>query len=932
MVAVLPFVNVSGQPADAWIGDGIAETLLSDLERGGLVSVVGPGTLLAEAGAQGTALPEGDDRVAIEIGRRLGLAWLVRGGYQHANDQVRITARVIDVATGDVVGTAKVDGAISRIFELQDRIVTELGADLRGAQPAAAARAPVGEAPRPGSGAVVGAEGGGRPGRRSATGPPAGRGVSAPARALSTEDPPGKPSGAVSLALPPGYDGPPAPVAAASATRDAAGRVTMRAVRLTTPLRIDGALDEALYREVEPASDFIQIEPSDGQKAVNQTQVWLAFDDDNVYFSVNCFDNDMAHLVSTEMRRDNNLIFIGNDFVAFLIDSFYDKRNSLFLSFNPSGARLEGQVSNERVYLPDWNPVWSVKTQRRADGWSAEAAVPFKSIRYRPGKSQVWGFQVQRMKRSTNELSFLAHPPKARLMQAYQHVSMYPTLVGIEAPAQSVNVDVKPYVTANLLTDVKANPRISNDPGGDIGVDAKLGVTQNLSADLTYNTDFAQIEADDQQVNLTRFGLFFPEKRDFFLENQGTFNFGGINGGGFGVTAGSDAPILFYSRRIGLNGSRLIPIKGGGRLTGRIGKFELGALDMESGKDEVSATRATNFSVVRVKRDLLRKSGVGLIYAARSVALNGVGANQTYGADLSLAFFQNLNIDSYWARTATDGVTSGDQSYRSQLNYTGDRYGAQLEHLDVGERFNPEVGFVRRVDLRKEHGQFRFSPRPRSSKRVRKYTHQATVDFFRNHRGVTESRELEGETIIEFQNADRFRVDFQNTDEFLLGPFPIASGVTLPVGGYNYNTLHVGYQGGQQRRISGTIFMEYGTFYNGRKATLNVTRGRVNLTSKLSIEPNYALNRVTLMQGDFTTNLVGTRVTYAVTPLMFTNAFLQYSSTSGLVSANVRFRWEYRPGSELFVVFNEERDARATPFPALANRAFIVKVNRLLRF
>jgi len=750
--------------------------------------------------------------------------------------------------------------------------------------------------------------------------------------AQSAEAPAGKPSGATSLALPAGYVGPPVPVAPASVSRDAAGRMTLRAVRLTTPLRIDGALDEALYREVEPASDFIQIEPSDGEKALNQTQVWLAFDNDNVYFAVNCFDNDMAHLVSTEMRRDNNLIFMGNDFVAFLFDTFYDKRNSLFLSFNPAGARLEGQVSNERVYLPDWNPVWSVKTQRRADGWSAEAAVPFKSIRYRPGKSQVWGFQVQRMKRSTNELSFLAHPPKSRLMQAYQHVSMYPTLVGIEAPSQTVNVDIKPYVTSNLVTDVNASPRLSNDPGGDIGVDAKLGVTQNLSADLTYNTDFAQIEADDQQVNLTRFGLFFPEKRDFFLENQGTFNFGGINGGGFGTTAGSDAPILFYSRRIGLNGSRLVPIKGGGRLTGRIGKFEVGALNMQSGEEEVTATRATNFSVVRVKRDFLRKSSVGLIYTGRSVALNGVGSNQTYGADLSLAFFQNLNIDSYWARTATDGVTSGDRSYRSSLNFTGDRYGAQVEHLDVGERFNPEVGFVRRVNLRKEHLQFRFSPRPRSSKRIRKYSYQATMDVLRNRAGVMELRERDGDFWIDFQNADKFRVYFVNSAEFLPAPFKIASNVTLPVGSYNYNNIQVAYTIGQQHYFSGTMSLDYGTFYNGRKTTITLGKGRLNLTSRLSTEPTWSLNMVRLLQGDFTTNLIGSRVTFAVTPLMFTNALVQYSSTSGVVSANIRFRWEYQPGSELFVVYNEERDARATAFPALANRAFIVKVNRLFRF
>ena len=912
-VAVLPFENISGQPQDDWLGAGIVESVLADLETRN-AAVIGPAALRAEARREGTDLDV--ERNAIALSRRLGAAWLVTGGYQHFGDLLRITARVVDVRTGAVTNTVKVDGRREDLFELQDRIVAEL-----------ALHAPL----VPSTGGVTGGQG-----AAAVADPTTGHSASsalfaAPNRTFGLSPPTtAAPPTVAAFNLPAGYVGPPPPVAPATMSRDAQGRVTIRAVRLTSPLRIDGTLDEALYREVEPASDFVQIDPHDGQPAVDQTQVWLSFDKENVYFSVNALERDMDSLVANEMRRDIPTVFTANDVVAFLFDTFYDRRNALFLGFNPLGGINDGQVTNESNYSGDWNPVWSVRTRRNADGWSAEAAVPFKSIRYQPGREQVWGFQVERMKRSRNELSFLSRPPKARLMQAYQHVGAFATVVGIEAPVRSTSIDVKPFVTSNLVTDMSASPRIANDPSADFGVDAKVGVTQSLIADLTYNTDFAQVEADEQQVNLTRFGLFFPEKRDFFLENQGTFSFGGISSGGFGRRG--DAPLLFYSRQIGVNKSRMVPIRGGGRLTGRVGKFMVGAIDMQSGDEEISGARSTNFSVLRVKRDLLRRSSVGAIFTGRSVSQDGLGSNQAYGVDGTFAFFQNLNINTYWARTDSAGRPGDNASYRGELDYNGDRFGVQMEHLDIGANFNPEIGFVRRVDLMKNRAFLRFSPRPRASPRIRKYIYQASFDLFRNHAGVTESREAQVDFHVDFQNASRIVLFYQNNYENLPVPFRIAPGVELPVGAYTYNNFHAGYMAPSQGRLSGRINTDIGTFYNGRKYTLSVLRGKVSLTPQLSIEPLYTLNVVRLVEGRFTAHLAGTRLTFTPTPLMFTSALVQYNSSTGSVSANVRLRWEYQPGSELFVVFNEERDARATRFPGLANRAIIVKVNRLFRF
>jgi hypothetical protein len=279
-----------------------------------------------------------------------------------------------------------------------------------------------------------------------------------------------------------------------------------------------------------------------------------------------------------------------------------------------------------------------------------------------------------------------------------------------------------------------------------------------------------------------------------------------------------------------------------------------------------------------------------------------------------------------------NGLRKADTSYRAQLDYTGDRYAVQLEHLDVGRDFNPGVGYVRRTDMRRSYGLAKFSPRPKSNKVVRKYSFTGSMAYIENGAGRLETREHDGEFGIEFQSADKFTLSYGDTYEFLPAPFRIATGVTLPVGGYTFGSTRVAYNTAQRRRFSGNLSGEYGTFYDGHKTAVGVSGGRVSVNARFSMEPTYSVNWVSLAQGDFTTHLAGSRVTYSMTPFMFTSALLQYNSGTHSLSSNVRLRWEYRPGSELFVVYNDERDTFARRFPDLTNRAFIVKINRLLRF
>jgi hypothetical protein len=706
--------------------------------------------------------------------------------------------------------------------------------------------------------------------------------------------------------------------------------MTIRAVRLSEPLRLDGVLDETLYSTAAPTTGFFQTEPDEGRPATERTEVWVSFDRDNVYVSFRCFESDVSRLVANEMRRDSNAIWQGNDLVGFIFDTFHDRRNAVLFTANAIGGRQDGQITNERQWNGDWNPVWEVQAGWFDGGWTIEAAVPFKSLRYRAGEQQTWGFNALRINRWKNEISLIVPGPSGQAQQGLQYSSIAPTLVGIEAPSQSIQLDAKPYVVSDFTSERTA-PSPVDDLGASIGLDVKYGITQNISADLTVNTDFAQVEADELQVNLTRFSLFFPEKREFFLENQGLFAFGGAATGGQSASA-SSTPILFYSRRIGLDDDRIVPIRAGGRVTGRVGRYSFGLLNIRTGEDDdIDSPPSANFAVVRVKRDILRRSSIGALVTERSAGSFGPGRNLAYGLDGGFSFFANLNINTYWARTRTDDLSGDDTSYRAQLDYNGDRYGLQLEQLSVGEDFRPEAGFVRRDDMRRTFGEARFSPRVPRIESIRKLLWSGSIDYIENGAGLLETREQQATFGVDFENSDVFRLEYTRTYEFLPKMFEISPGIELPVGSYDYESVRVGYNIGQRRRVSAQLALDHGTFYNGHRTSVQISRGRVNLSSQLSLEPTYTVNRVTLIQGAFTSHLAGSRITYTMTPMMFASALVQYRSDGRMVSTNARLRWEYQPGSELFVVYNEERDTLSRRFPTLINRAIIVKVNRLFR-
>jgi len=821
--------------------------------------------------------------------------WVIRGSYQQVETHLRVTAGVVDTESGRLLDAVTLDGDRSELFALQDELSVQLAEVL--------AR---GGVSRPLS-------------------------VSAPGDA-SEGRPVGQDQSQDSSKVPPVA---PLPI---DIPDDLPVDIVVRAIQLDAPLEFDGRLDESVYRDVPPVSGFTQQEPAEGELATDQTEVWVLFDDDTFYVSLRCWSEDPERIIANEIKRDGRGIF-GNETIAVLIDTFLDRRNGYEFKTNLLGGIFDATVANEQTSNRDWNGVWNVRASRFEEGWSVEMAIPFKTLRYRPGGTQRWGLNVQRRVAAKNEISFLAPIPRALSYMGMYKFSSAATIVDLKVPDSGRRFEIKPYGIADATTQFSGAGG-STALGADGGVDVKVGVTEGLTADFTYNTDFAQVEVDEQQVNLTRFGLFFPEKREFFLEGQGLFDFGpGRNSGPMasayhfkGERYGTVTPVLFFSRRIGLSGGRTVPIEVGGRLTGKAGPYSVGLLNVQTGTESGTGAVPTNFSVVRLKRDVLRRSTVGTLFTGRSVSIAQEGGNRVYGVDGDFGFYDNLRVNAYLARSESPEYKSDDLSYQAKIDYSGDRWGVTLDHLAVGKHFNPEVGFVRRADFRRNFGSFRWTPRPASQEHVRRFLLEGSLDYTRDGAGALATRIQQALFATEFQNGDRIFAGATDNYEYLNQPFQIAPDVDIPVGAYSFLNKRVVYVLASQRLISGGISVDRGDFFGGERTSLGYSSGRVALSSNLSVEPSMSFNWISLPQGELLMQLVAVRSTYTLTPRMFSAALVQFNSSNNALSTNIRFRWEYQPGSELFVVYTDERDTLLRGFPSLENRAIVVKVTRLFRF
>ena len=723
-------------------------------------------------------------------------------------------------------------------------------------------------------------------------------------------------------------DGPTPPIAPDTINRDEEGRATIRAIRLNQPLQLDGRLDEALYREIPPVNGFLQQYPNEGEPATERTDIWIFFDDQNLYISAFCHETHPERQIARELRRDERGVS-QQDNLSIVLDTFYDRRNGVYFQTNPLGVIREQSITDASSNS-SWNTVWDAKVMNTTQGYTTEMVIPFKSLRYRRAGSQLWGINVRRQVKWKNETSYLNPMPVSYGTAGILQMAIAATLVGLETPEQSVNIELKPYMVSSLTTDLEAAVPFNNDPTLDVGLDFKYGLTRSITADVTVNTDFAQVEEDVQQVNLTRFSLFFPEKRDFFLEGQGIFGFSGQGDGGPNDGSG-DVPTMFFSRRIGLSKGQPVPVIAGARVTGKAGDFDLGLINIQTDNKPSADAASTNFSVVRIKRDILRRSNIGFIVTRRGPSINHNDRSFTLGIDANLRFFENIEGNLYWARTATPGISGKDLSYRGLFEYAGDRYGFRIEQLMVGDKFNPEVGFVRRDDFRRSSVNMRFSPRTTNHRIIRKLTWQTTLDYITNANGLTlENRDLNGNFEIEFHSSDIFSFSYISQYEFLPKDFTISPGVIIPSDGYDFYSIDGSYELGEQRKISGTVEVSRGSLYGGNRTTIGYN-GRISISSRVALEPEISFNLIDLPFGKFKANLLTTRVIVTPTPRLFFSSLIQFNASSETMSSSVRMRWEYIPGSEFFMVYSDGRDTSRAGHPNLLNRTFAVKLTRLFR-
>ena len=907
---------------------------------------------------------------------------MVGGGYQRVGDRLRITARLMEVHTGTVAAATVVDGAAADLFALQDRVAADLvaaagaGASGGGVAPLTAGRRPgpssFGEGsflPGPPSGRgppeppSAGPPGGlpragtagrlppARPGERppGVTNPPAA--TARPSPVAPAARPPAGGAGFEAPRFAPGViDGPPPPLAPDVIRRDDQGNATIRAVEWPEGIRLDGQLDENVYFTVPAITGFIQQAPDEGAPATEETEAWILFDDDNIYVAARVWDSaPPSQWVANEMRRDTRQLR-QNDTFAVILDTFYDRRNGVAFYTNALGALADFQITNEGNPNSDWNPIWDVRTGRFEGGWTVEMEIPFKSLRYRPGPAQVWGVQLRRNVRRKNEWAYITALPISAGSGpgGIFRVSDAGTLVGLDAPSGSANLEIKPYGIGGISTNLAASEPTVNAGSGDGGLDVKYGITQNLTADLTWNTDFAQVEVDEQQVNLTRFSLFFPEKREFFLEGRGIFGFRPrrrrrrLRRGPAAGRAGRRRlrrrqradPVLQPADRLaepnrGADCRRRPGHRQDRRVRRRVaehpGRRTRGG---RGGDDQLHrrAAQARHSAPQQHRRHLHQPIGL----APRRRLQPGLRGGRDV---LLLREREPAGVRGPHADPGNDGE---DLSYQGRVNYAGDLYGFQAEHLVVEDNFIPEVGFLRRDNFRRSYGTARYSPRPRSLAGIRQFRLEGSYDYIETADfGIVETRQSQLGFSTELENSDRFGVSVADNYEFLHREFtPGPDEVAFPVGGYQFFDVEGTYSPGAQRRLNGR-FTVRGDYFNGTIRSVEFRQGRMEVTERLSLEPSVSVNWIDSPQGSFRTDLLVSRVNLSFTPRMFFSGLIQYNSSTNTVSNNLRLRWEYSPGSELFVVYTEDRETdplRPDRFSELRNRGFVVKVNRLFRF
>ena len=683
------------------------------------------------------------------------------------------------------------------------------------------------------------------------------------------------------------------------------------AYRTFQSIEIDGDFNETDWQQAKPINRFVQTEPDEGVPITESTEVRILYDEKNIYFGFTCSSSHRDNIVANEMRRDAENLR-ENDNVFILLDTYNDKRNGVFFRINPLGAMQDIALTNSGdSQNRSWDAVWDCRSKINDTHWTTEIAIPFSQLRFNRSDSMVWGANFGRTIRQKKEEATWVPVSRQYGSRSKYRTANLGSLVGLAGITPSRRLEVLPYVLPGVN-------RIEGDEGidskFDIGLDLKYGLTSNLTADLTLNTDFAQVEADQEQVNLTRFSLYFPEKRPFFLEGAGLFDFGIPRPSFF-----NPPPLLlFYSRRIGLEEGYAIPIMGGSKITGKVGPYGIGLLNVltdefhtdssVTDEDDIVDLSRTNYSVLRVTRDLFSGSSIG------AIAINKQDTdtyNRAGGLDFAYRPNDSIDVRGLWARTYEEDV-----SVKNDAMYFGSTWRNSLLQFNgtytfIGENFNPEVGFVRRQGSRRFRGQMRFTPWPRKFG-IRRIFMGPEVDYILNQDDELETREFSLTNWFQLEQGSWVNVEIRRTSEFLDEEFEIRDGVIIPIDDYDLTTFRTMIDTDEGRKISGRFGANYGTFFGGTNRGFDI-QANFKPSGRLAFETQYQFNRVDLPnEAPFNVNIFGSRIVYSFTTTLFAKLFAQWNSDDEVISTNFLLNYIYRPGSDFYLVFNQIYDSDGT--------------------
>lgn len=685
--------------------------------------------------------------------------------------------------------------------------------------------------------------------------------------------------------------------------------ITIQCIATDAEIRIDGSFDDPTWRDANWFSDFRQSVPYLGEKATEKTEVAFAYDDHNIYVAVRCFDTQANKIVATKLRHrdkpDND------DHVQVIFDTYRDQIRGYIFVVNPLGSKEEGQVSGRRRYNWDWNEVWEAKSSITREGWQAEIRIPFRVLRFSGASEQEWGVNVLRAIKRKQESVYIVPPMQMYDISALNFAAV---LTGLRDIKPERNIQLKPFALAGLIHDAEEG---GTEASRDLGLDVKYSISSDLTLDVTVNTDFAQVESDDEQVNLTRFSLFFPEKREFFLENAQLFS---VVGRQMWFHAPDIEP--FFSRRIGLYEGNTVPIQGGVRLSGKIGKQDIGLLSVRTGAVDELGLDSAFYNVARIRRNLVGRSYLGGIITD---SRRGEFGSTTIGLDGQWWFNDDLFLQGEYFHVREPLLDSGTDAFHLMLDFTTDPWGYALNIREIGENFFPDLGFVRRHGFRQQDGSIRRSFRT-NSHGIRRHSFRLRGEWLTSTiEEVLESSNIGFHYEMEMEGGDRIEARFYRDFERLFEAFELDDNLVFNPGDYKFHTADISFESERSRRFGIDTNLTFGQFYDGDRLEWSASMHYV-FNTHLRTQVSFSAYDIDTTHGDLDWRLWSLRLEYTLNAYLSTSAFLQYNSSSGDATLNLRLRWIHSNDSDLFLVFNERRNNSLDRWK-LDGREALVKLN-----